>query len=82
MASEHTISLPCVSNTYIFIVPERIPGVPAIIIVDIGHVVLVVDAHRLLTTSVFVVVIVDVDILKCIKTGADLRAYFFANASW
>lgn len=82
MASEHTVSLPCVSRTYIFIVPEGIPGVPAVIVVDVGHVVLVVDAHGLLTTSVHVVVIADVDILKCIKTGADLRSPFFANASW
>lgn len=82
MAGEHTVSLPCVSNTYIFIIPEGIPGVPAVIIVNIGHVVLIVDAHGLLTTSVRVAVVVDVDILKCIKTGADLRSHFFANASW
>lgn len=82
MAGEHTVSLPCGSNTYIFIIPERIPGVPAVIIVNIGHVVLIVDAHGLLTTSVRVAVVVDVDILKCIKSGADLRSHFFANASW
>lgn len=64
MAGGYTIPSPCASTTYIFIVPESVPGVPAVIVVHVGHVVLIVDAHRLLSTSVHVVVIVDVDVLK------------------
>lgn len=46
---------------------EGIPGVHAIIVVHLGHVVLVVDAHWLLSTSVHVVVIIDVDVLKVVR---------------
>lgn len=69
MGGGYTISLPCVSITYVFIVPEAIPGVPAVIVVDIGHVVHTIDAHRLLSTSVYIAIItIDVDRLMFIRS--------------
>lgn len=64
MGGGYTLSLPCVSITYIFIIPDGIPGVPAIIVVKIGHVVVTVDTHRLPSISVHIAVTVDVDSLK------------------
>lgn len=67
MGGRRTISSPRVSITYIFIVPEAIPGVPAVIVVNIGHVVHTVDAHRLLSTSVYIAVTIDVDSLTFVR---------------
>lgn len=50
--------------TYSSIIPDGIPGVPSIVIVNISHVVFIVDTHWLLPTSSIVVVIADIDILK------------------
>lgn len=35
----------CTLVTYHFIIPEGIPGVPAVVVVNVGHIVLVVDGH-------------------------------------
>lgn len=53
--------------THSIVIPERVPGVPAVVVVYIGHVVLVIDAHCLQPTSTAVVAITDVDILRFIK---------------
>jgi hypothetical protein len=53
--------------TYIAIIPDGVPGVPSIVVVNICHVVCIVDTHCLLPTSSNIVVIIDVDILKFIR---------------
>lgn len=79
MGGGYTISLPYVSITYIFIIPEGIPGVPAVVVVNICHVVLTVDAYRLPPTSVRIAVTIDVDSLKFIRNREWFKIAFLCK---
>lgn len=35
----------CVLATYSVVIPEHVPGVPPIVVVDVGHVVFIVYTH-------------------------------------
>lgn len=53
--------------TYSMIVPDAIPGVPAVVVVHISHTMLIVDTHGLLATYTTVAVTSNADILKVIQ---------------
>lgn len=69
----------CQLATYSSIVPEGIPGVPSIVIVNVGHVVFIVDTHWLLPTSTTVAVVVDTDTLKFTRNGRLFNTTFLCN---
>lgn len=69
----------CMLATYSIVIPEGIPGVPSIVIVNIGHIVFIVDTHWLLPTYTTVAGTANVDILKFTRNWRWFNATFLCK---